>query len=278
MEIRMKRWAQLGLGAAVVAGTLAGCAPAAEQAAETAPVVSSDAGAASAGDDEAHAAAAGEGEGGIAIELAATDSVVYHTALAVAEAHVLAARDAYAAGEKDAAAEMFAHPVSEVLFDLQPVLEARGVADFSDMFSAASTGVFAGESVDQINQRTADILATLKAAAAKAPEDGRSAAAISAAVVADQAERAVNMYRGAAASGQYEPYLDGYGFYKTAEDVFAASAAAIEAADAEAAAALREVLTRLAAAYPSAGRQETLGADQSALTVAASKALLATGG
>lgn len=276
MEIRMKRWAQLGLGAAVVAGTLAGCAPAAEQAAEPAAVT--DAAAPADAPEDVAAAAAGEGEGGISIELAATDSVVYHTALAVAEAHVLAARDAYAAGEKDAAAEMFAHPVSEVLFDLQPVLEARGVADFSDMFSAASAGAFADESVEQINQRAADIIATLKAAAAKAPDDGRSAAAISAAVVADQAERAVNMYRGAAASGQYEPYLDGYGFYKTAEDVLATSGAAIEAADAEAAAALREVLALLAAAYPSAGRQETLGADQSALTVAASKALLATGG
>jgi hypothetical protein len=277
MEIRMKRWAQLGLGAAVVAGTLAGCAPAAEQAEAPAAAVADAAAPAEASEDVA-AAAAGEGEGGIAIDLAATDSVVYHTALAVAEAHVLAARDAYAAGEKDAAAEMFAHPVSEVLFDLQPVLEARGVADFSDMFSAASGAVLAGESVEQINQRTADILATLKAAAAKAPEDGRSATAIAAAVVADQAERAVNMYRGAAASGQYEPYLDGYGFYKTAEDVFARSGAAIEAADEEAAAALREVLALLGAAYPSAGRQAALGADQSALTVAASKALLATGG
>lgn len=277
MEIRMKRWAQLGLGAAVVAGTLAGCAPAAEQAEAPAAAVADAAAPANASEDVA-AAAAGEGEGGIAIELAATDSVVYHTALAVAEAHVLAARDAYAAGETDAAAEMFAHPVSEVLFDLQPVLDARGVAEFSDMFSAASGAVFAGESVEQINQRTADILTTLKAAAEKAPDDGTSPVDIAAAVAADQAERAVNMYRGAAASGQYEPYLDGYGFYKTAEDVFAESGAAIEAADAEAAAALRDVLALLAAAYPSAGRQETLGADQSALTVAASKALLATGG
>lgn len=276
MEIRMKGWAQLGLGAAVVAGTLAGCAPAAEQAAEPAAVT--DAAAPADAPEDIAAAAAGEGEGGIAIELAATDSVVYHTALAVAEAHVLAARDAYAAGEKDAAAEMFAHPVSEVLFDLQPVLEARGVADFSHMFSAASAGVFAGESVEQINQRTADILATLKAAAMEAPEDGRGAAAISAAVVADQAERAVNMYRGASASGQYEPYLDGYGFYKTAEELFAGSGATIQAANPEAGAALRDVLALLKAAYPSAGRQEALGADQSALTIAASKALLATGG
>lgn len=275
MEIRMKRWAQLGLGAAVVAGALAGCAPAAEQAAEPAAVT--DAAASAEAAEDVAAAAAGEGEGGIAIELAATDSVVYHTALAVAEAHVLAARDAYAAGEKDAAAEMFAHPVSEVLFDLQPVLEARGVEDFSDKFSAASAGVFAGESVAQINQRTADIVATLKAAGAQAPQDGTPAVTIAAAVVADQAERAVNMYRAAASSGQYEPYLDGYGFYKTAEELFAANSADIQAANPEAAAALHDVLTLLQAAYPSAGRQAKLDADQSALTVAASKALLATG-
>lgn len=276
MEIRMKRWAQLGLGAAVIAGTLAGCAPATEEPADTAPAVT-DAAPAAPAQDEAPASSAGEGEGGIAIDQAATDPVVYHTALAVAEAHVLAARDAYANGEKEAAAEMFAHPVSEVLFDLQPVLDTLGVADFSDKFSAASAAVFAGESVDQINQRTADIVATLHEAETKSPDDGTSAADITAAVVADQVERAVNMYRAAAASGQYEPYLDGYGFYKTAEDTFAASASAIQASDPDAAGALQDALILLKVAYPGAGRQETLGADQSALTVAASKALLAVG-
>lgn len=277
MEIRMKRWAQLGLGAAVVAGTLGGCAPAAEQPAETVPAVSDGAAVASA-HDEAPASASGEGEGGIAIEAAATDAKVYHMALAVAEAHVLAARDAYAGGEKEAAAEMFAHPVSEVLFDMEPVFQARGVEDFTDQFSAASAAVFAGESAEQINKRAAGIVASLRAAGAKAPEDGSDPVSVAAAVSADQIERAANMYRAAAASGQYEPYLDGYGFYKVADDLFAEHGTAIEAANAEGAAALRDALMALKAAYPDAGRQEALGADQSALTVAASKALLATGG
>jgi hypothetical protein len=272
MQIKIRPWAQLGLGAALATGLVAGCnAPQPDVTSE----VSAEAPVPSPEPATPAPAQGGEGEGGVSIEAAATDAVVYGTALGIVEAHVLAARDAYASGQTNPAAEMFAHPVSEILYEFQPTLEARGVADFSALLSDASAAVFAGESVDQINKRTADIVAAIRAAAAKAPPSDKSAAAIAAGVAADQIERSVRMYRAAAEANRYEPYLDGYGFYKAGEANFLPAEAAITAENPELAKDIRDALDLLAKAYPSAAPQESLGADQSALTVASSKALLA---
>ena len=272
MQIKIRPWAQLGLGAVLATGLVAGCnAPQPDVTSE----VSAEAPVPSPEPATPAPAQGGEGEGGVSIEAAATDAVVYGTALGIVEAHVLAARDAYASGQTNPAAEMFAHPVSEILYEFQPTLEARGVADFSALLSDASAAVFAGESVDQINKRTADIVAAIRAAAAKAPPSDKSAAAIAAGVAADQIERSVRMYRAAAEANRYEPYLDGYGFYKAGEANFLPAEAAITAENPELAKDIRDALDLLAKAYPSAAPQESLGADQSALTVASSKALLA---
>ena len=211
------------------------------------------------------------------IEAALTDPVVYNIALTVAEAHVLAARDAYRDGETQAAGEMFAHPVSEVLFDMEPVFEARGVADFTDQFLDASAAVFAGESVEEINARTAKIVATLRKASEKAPDDGSSPAAITTGVVADMIDRSTKMYRLSTESDFYEPYLDGYGFYTAAKDQFDSEEEAIAVENPDAAEAIRGALSLLGEAYPTAARPDTLDADVSALTVAASEVFLTVG-
>ncbi|WP_065383047.1 hypothetical protein [Hyphomonas sp. ND6WE1B] len=284
MDIKIKRWTHLGLGAALMTTTaLASCG---EPAAKEEPATSEQpaAGAPSQADVEAKldevngaASSSGEGEGGVAIEAALTDPVVYNIALTVAEAHVLAARDAYRDGEAQAAGEMFAHPVSEVLFDMEPVFEARGVSDFTDQFLEASAAVFAGASVEDINARTATIIATLRTVAGNAPDDGSSPASITTGVVADMIDRATKMYRLAMESEFYEPYLDGYGFYTAAKDQFEEAEVAIEAENPDAAEAIRGALTLLGKAYPTAARPDTLDADVSALTVAASEVFLATG-
>ena len=283
MDIKIKRWTHLGLGAALMTTTaLTACSkPAAteEPAASEQPAADAPSAAeveAKLGEANA-AASSGEGEGGVAIEAALTDPVVYNIALTVAEAHVLAARDAYRDGETQAAGEMFAHPVSEVLFDMEPVFEARGVSDFTDQFTDASAAVFAGESVEQINSRTDTIIATLRTVAGNAPDNGAGPTAITTGVVADMIDRSTKMYRLATESDYYEPYLDGYGFYSAAKNQFTESEAAIEAENADAAAAIRGALSLLGAAYPSAARPATLDADISALTVAASEVFLATG-
>jgi len=135
MEFRIRHWTHLGLGAALAAGSLSACSKPAPHETATPSEVSAPADATPAADASSEtqdiaaglASSGGEGEGGVAVDAALTDPVVYNIALAVAEAHVRAARDAFEAGETKAAGEMFAHPVSEVLFDMAPIFEAQGV-------------------------------------------------------------------------------------------------------------------------------------------------------
>ena len=218
-----------------------------------------------------------EGEGGVDIAAAATDPVVFVSALAIAEAHVLAARDAYAVGRKEEAAAMFAHPVSEVLADMEGALKARGVEAFTDLFIDASQGALTEETPEQISARTDAIIAALANAAKSAPDDGKSAAAIAAGVVSDQIDRAVDMYRLARSSGEYGPYLDGYGFFKAAQSAFARGRAAIEQENPAAAAQIASALTTLGGAYAGAEAPEKIDADIAALSAASSRVMLALG-
>ena len=48
-------------------------------------------------------------------------------------------------------------------------------------------------------------------------------------VIADEIDRAIAQYMSARNSDAYEPYLDGYGFYKTAESLMIDNAEAIAA-------------------------------------------------
>ena len=273
MTVTLKRWTKLGLGMALASGSLAACgaadqqadAPITELAAETPPVEA----------EAPSAAEAGEGEGGVVMSEALTDPVVFLSILAITEAHIIAARDAHALGENDAAAEMFAHPVSEVLFDSADVFSQLEVADFSGLLTDTSAAIFAGETPEQINARADEIIAALRTAAGKAPASDLSAATIAAGVAVDQIERAADMYRIALESEAYEPYLDGYGFFKAGEAVFLQSAEAIATEDQDAAAAIKNAIAKLEDAYPSAVRPEALNADLATVTVAASNAVLA---
>ena len=209
----------------------------------------------------------GEGEGGVNIAQAGEDPAVYLSALAVVEAHIRAGIDALDAGERKAAAEMFAHPVSEILFDLEPVLRQQGVAPFEQKLIDASHGVFGGESDDALRARASDIIATIRQAGEFAPKGQADDVTIKARVIADEIDRAIAQYMSARNSDAYEPYLDGYGFYKTAESLMIDNAEAI-AADAPAFHQQAEtVLSALSEAYPSARRPAALGADASHLAV-----------
>lgn len=276
MATTLKRWTQLGLGAALASGTLAACGSP-EQPTEQpdAEVVDTVETAAPAETPEPAATQAGEGEGGVVFAQATSDPVIFLSILAITEAHIIAARDAHALGENEAAAEMFAHPVSEVLFESQSVFEQLGVEDFSDLLTDTSAAIFAGETPEQINARADEIIAALRTAAEKAPASDASDASIAAGVTVDQIERAADMYRIALESDAYEPYLDGYGFFKAGEAVYLESADAIAAEDPDAATAIQEAITKLDEAYPSAVRPETLSADLATVTVAASNAIIA---
>lgn len=276
MATTLKRWTQLGLGAALVSGTLAACGSP-EQLTEQpdAEIADTAETAAPTETPEPAATQAGEGEGGVVFAQATSDPVIFLSILAITEAHIIAARDAHALGENEAAAEMFAHPVSEVLFESQSVFQQLGVQDFSDVLTDTSAAIFAGETPEQINARADEIITALRTAAEKAPASDASDASIAAGVAVDQIERAADMYRIALESDAYEPYLDGYGFFKAGEAVYLDSADAIASEDQAAATAIQEAIAKLEAAYPSAVRPETLGADLATVTVAASNAIIA---
>lgn len=273
-----------GLSTVAVSGalTLAACGGQAEGEGEGAAKPSASAHAEGEGEGGgtpalAAPAGVGEGEGGVDIAAAATDPVVFLSALAIAEAHVLAARDAYAAGRMEEAASMFAHPVSEVLADMEGAFKARAVESFNELFMDASQGALTNETPAQIAARTDSIVAALNNAAKKAPDDGKTDAQTFAGVASDQIDRAVDMYRLAASSGEYGPYLDGYGFFKAAESVFARSRAAIEAESPDAAAKIEAALAALAAAYPGAEAPAAIDGDVAALSAASSRVMLALG-
>jgi hypothetical protein len=269
MNSTLKLWTQLGLGTALAGGLLAACggeaggegaageAGIAPDAAATAGEGEGGAGEGEGGAGEGEGkTAGGEGEGGVAVADAAKDPVAYGIALAVAEAHVVAARDAYGAGQKQAAGEMFAHPVSEVLLDMDPAFTQLGVK----------------------NKAYDAIIAALRGAAAKAPKGEASAAKVQAGVVADMIERASAMYRQLPKNAAYEPYLDGYGFSRVAASAFAASGAGIKAENPALHASIAEALALLGKAYPGAARPAKLPAEPGALSGASAKVMLAAGG
>lgn len=277
MKQQFKRVTAMGLGLVLTGGLVSACNPASETEVDT---VAQHGEAESQAAPEAEQAApppgvTGEGEGGVVVEDAAEDPVVYGSALAVAEAHVIAARDAHAVGEIDAAGEMFAHPASEVLFDMEETFQTLGVEPFEDMFLDASAAVFNDASHDEIVERTDAIIAKLREAMTSAPDNGASDAQIAAGIAADQIDRAVDMYRIAQDNPAYGPYLDGYGFYHAGKTAFEAQDAAIESELPEAAARIREALALLAEAYPSAEPQESYPVNRAELNTASTQATLA---
>lgn len=290
MKTTLKLWTQLGLGTALAGGMLAACGGEAggeggEGAKTEATPFSVGEGGAAGGEGEGGtgegegggAAAGGEGEGGVAVADAAKDPVAYGIALAVTEAHVVAARDAYAAGKKDAAAEMFAHPAAEVLVEMDPVFAKLGVKDFKPLLTDASVAASEGKSVAEVNAAYDKIIAALRGAAAKAPASEASNAKVATGVITDMIERASAMYRIAGKGSTYEPYLDGYGFARVAASAFATSGGAIKADNAPLHARITEALALLKQAYPGAARPAKLPVEAGALSGASAKVMLAAG-
>lgn len=274
MKVELKTWGALGLATALAGAGLAGCSGEAGEGGEDGEAAL--VGEAGESGEGGEAGEGGEsGEGGVNIASTSSDPVVYGSALAIAEAHVIAARDANRAGQTEAAAEMFAHPVSEVLAEMDPVFKELGVADFKPLFSEASAAVLAGESVETIDGHFDGIIKALRSAAEKAPDNGMSEGSVAGGIVADQIERAVSMYAIAADGEDYGPYLDGYGYYMAAKSIFDANSAAISAEDKTLHDRITKALGLLATAYPGAERPAELSVSQGALSGASSGVMLA---
>lgn len=279
MKSNLKVWTGLGLATALVGAGLGGCAGEGGEGGESA--IASDAGEGEGGEAAGGEggegeggegeAGPGDGEGGVSVSEASSDPVVYGSALAIVEAHAIAAHDAYAAGKTEAAAEMFGHPVTEVLADMAPVFETLGVEDFTSAMNDASAAALKADNAKGVETAYTAITTALAAAGDKAPESDISAGAVAAGVVADQIGRAAKMYGQAASDDIYEPYLDGYGFYKAAAASFERNSAAIETYSSGLHSDIKSALDLLAAAYPGAERPAELDVEQGKLLGASSK-------
>lgn len=286
MNSTLKLWTQLGLGTALAGGLLAACGGEAGGEGGAGEAGAASGTAATAGEGEGGAGgegaggegAGGEGEGGVAAGDAARDPVAYGIALAVAEAHAVAARDAYVAGKAGPAAEMFAHPVSEVLVEMEPTFTKLGVKDFSATFTAASLAAGDGKSAAEVGKAYDAIILALRDAGTKAPKSDASPAKVATGVIADMIERASAMYRQLPTNAEYEPYLDGYGFAAVAASTFATHGAAIKAENPAAHTRITEALAVLKQAYPGAVRPAKLPAEPGALSAASAKVMLAAAG
>lgn len=269
MKVELKTWGTLGLATALMGAGLAGCAGEGGEGGEAAQTSQTgEAGEGEGGEGEA-------GEGGVSVGDAASDPVEYLAALAVVEAHVIAAHDAFLAGNTEAAAQMFAHPVSEVLMEMDPVFEKLGTEDMKPLLNDASAAAIAGENAEQIGKRYEAIIAALRAAAEKAPDNGTSEGIVAASVISDMLERANLMYGEAVKHDTYEQYLDGYGFFKAGAAAFEESGSAIKSEDPALYARIDEALELYGKAYPGAKRPAKLDASQGAMSGAASKVQLA---
>lgn len=268
MTTHFKRWTALGLG--LTLGGLVACdqqepsQPALDQTtAEMAKTVPAMQG--------------GEGEGGVAFDRAATDRVEFLSALAITDAHIYAGRDAYLAGNREAAGEMLAHPVSEVLADMEPAFEARGVTPFYDVMIAASEAILNDAPRENVLVAINAALRATQAARAKAPEADFGDVRVEALVIADQLDRAADMYPIAVESGRFEPYLDGYGFLVSAEMLYKRVHPALAEDAPRVDDAIAEAIAMLGEAYPSADMPAVLSSDPAELLSMASKVRLALG-
>ena len=216
------------------------------------------------------------GEGGIDPGLVGRDPVAYLTALDVIRAHYLAGAAAYAAGDHEAGAEMFAHPIGEVYVDLEPVLMTLGAKPFAAALDRTVAAAGEGAPLSEVEAAAGEVGAALDAAAGHAPgEAGLKAQAMT---VAEMIDRAALQYRLAMAGGEAgEAYLDGYGFAQAAAARAEAIMAELKAKKPRAAEAAGAALATLNAAYPGIAPPASSAPEPGKVLAAASNAVLNMG-
>lgn len=245
-RVSTKLW--LGLGAFALVSAQAGSQAPADKAPRGAPAAAAPSGPSG---GEGGGEGGEGGEGGIDAARASSDPVAFLVALDVVAAHYAAGRDVYRAGEAQAAGEMFAHPIAEVYTELEPVLAALGVPAFRNEMERASALALDRAPAAEVDRAADAVAAALRSAERRAPGAGATPVA-QARAIAEMADRAALQHAAALREPDaLGPYLDGYGLYRAAADRAGRVVPALEAAGRhEAAAAIRNVLGSLAAAYP----------------------------
>ncbi|GJL98152.1 MAG: hypothetical protein DHS20C06_19690 [Hyphobacterium sp.] len=280
IERKTKLLERVGVAALLVG--LAACSPMNEGEGEGEVAVNAG------GEGGGYSAPAGEGEGegegesgegsgggefGIKAAQAAENPVTYLTALEVMRAHYLAGLAAYDVDRRAVAAEMFTHPISEIYVDLEDVLIELGAPVFGDALQAAAAAPYDGSSDEDIRAAASVVLAAIDDVETYAPQSEYPAAAVQAQVLTNMIVRAALQYEFAMASDAPNgPYLDGYGFFKSAEVISSRHMEEIRSLDGVVADALSHAMTALANAYPTVVAPEQATADANNLVALADAA------
>ncbi|MGF1456059.1 MAG: hypothetical protein ACFB6R_11885 [Alphaproteobacteria bacterium] len=229
----------------------------------------------SGGEGEGGEGGEGGGEFGVDPEEARTDPVPFGIALDIIRAHYLAGQAAYAAGDREAAGELFLHPISEVYVAMEPVFADLGIAPFEALMAKTGDLALSGAALADVKKAVAAVLSATDNAEQAAPAGALSRATLDAEVIADMVERAALQYQIVAGGAVGAAYLDGYGFAAAARLRADRSLAAIARDNADLAQAIRMAMEVLAGAYPTAVQPDPLKTDVAAVLAASSRLRLA---
>jgi hypothetical protein len=231
---------------------------------------------------EARSGEAGEagegGEAGINFEAVATDPVEYSIALNVIAAHFHAGLLAYEGKEMEAGAQMFAHGLSEVYVEMEPVLQKNGVNDLGKKLQAAVDSATDKKPPREVRAKVRDILAALAAAQKTAPRSDASALSVQANVAVEMIERAAAQYSIVQKDKGLESYLDGLGFAIAARDMSKTLLPALKKRDPAKAKTVSSAVALVGKAYPGIRRPAKPAVKEGELLAAASRAKLAVSG
>jgi len=215
------------------------------------------------------------GEGGINVDAAATDPVEYGVALQVIAAHYYAGMAAYEAKEQEAGAQMFAHGLSEVYFEMEDVFKKLGVEGLGKKLEAAVEAGNEKKPVADVKRRVNDVLAGLAAADKKAPKSSASPQAVRAQIVAELLDRAAAQYVVVQKDDSLEAWLDGLGFAIAARNEAKSLLPWLRKQDRKKEQAVQKALTLAGQAYPGIKRAAKGKVTEADLLAAASGAKLA---
>lgn len=214
------------------------------------------------------------GEGGINLETVADDPAEYAMALQVIAAHYDAGLAAYAGGEREAGAQLFAHGLSEIYAVMDELFKKFGATTLGKSLEAAAAAAADNKPLPEVRRHVEAVRAALQDALRRGPQP-ESPKRMQAFLVGELLDRAATQYSVALKDPTLEPFLDGLGFVLAAKREAAPVLASLRKSDPRAAAALETTLKLAQRAYPGVKRPTRNVVPESELLVAASRARLA---
>ena len=200
-----------------------------------------------------------------------SDDAAYLTQLALIRGHLTVGTDLYREGARKAAATHMKHPEDEIYEDLEPALEARGVAGFEEELEALADLVTADAPVGEVEAAYEKLLQGIDRAAQGAADKD---AATTFKVIVGLLRTAAEEYEEAVQDGKVvnaHEYQDALGFVRVAKDLAAGLDPAGRAEVIEALAVAKSQFEAIEPAWPSVVPPEEVPAKASLIYGAAAR-------